>query len=201
MDVTFKYNYYDVLELNSQCTQNEIVSAYEKLKTTYSGDNPAVYTVFTLTEAREMLTIIEEAFSVLGNKGLRQNYDEKLNLSITKPNSDNNIFEPVRKSVLSKPIFKVDDVLEAEFKSCLSWDGEMLKKVREYKGWKLDRLAEYTKISAYYIKAIEQLEPKNLPAPVFVRGYISQLSKILGLDEKKVCDSYMKVFKSHLESK
>jgi cytoskeletal protein RodZ len=35
----------------------------------------------------------------------------------------------------------------------------------------------------------------NLPAQVFIRGYVVQISKLLGLDEKRVADSYMKLLK------
>ena len=77
----------------------------------------------------------------------------------------------------------------------------MLKKVREYKKMTPDALSEITKISSYYIRALESMDHKNLPAPVYVRGYISQVSKVFGLDEKKVCESYMKIFKSTLENK
>jgi cytoskeletal protein RodZ len=36
---------------------------------------------------------------------------------------------------------------------------------------------------------------KNLPAPVFVRGFVAQTARILGLDEAKVATSYMKLLK------
>ena len=39
------------------------------------------------------------------------------------------------------------------------------------------------------------MEPGNLPAVVFVRGYVVQIAKAMGLDDKKVADSYMKNFK------
>ena len=56
-------------------------------------------------------------------------------------------------------------------------------------------MSEITKISAFYIHALESMDAASLPAVVFVRGYISQISKVLGLPEKIVCDSYMKLFK------
>lgn len=202
MDLNSKFNYYDILELNPECAQNEVTPAYEKLKLTYSGKNPAIYTVFSNEEAKQLLSLIEEAYSVLGNRSTRKQYDESLNFENKKANDFTNVSNvQVKKTTLAKPVYKVDDVLEAKFQSCLDWDGEMLKKVREYKGWKLDTLSEYTKISSYYIKAIENVDPSGLPAAVFVRGYVSQLCKVFNLDEKKVCDSYMKLFKKNLEQK
>ncbi|MNY61710.1 hypothetical protein D3C86_1984200 [compost metagenome] len=58
---------------------------------------------------------------------------------------------------------------------------------------------EITKINPWYVTAIEKMDAAGLPAVVFVRGYVSQIAKALGLDEKKVADSYMKLFKENLE--
>ncbi|HRO66461.1 MAG TPA: DnaJ domain-containing protein, partial [Pseudobdellovibrionaceae bacterium] len=73
-----RYNYYEILELPANAAQHEITTAYERARTTYSGENPAIYTIFSEPEARELLTIIEEAYSVLGNKTLRNIYDQRL---------------------------------------------------------------------------------------------------------------------------
>jgi cytoskeletal protein RodZ len=43
------------------------------------------------------------------------------------------------------------------------------------------------------------MDVKNLPASVFVRGYVIQMAKELGLNEKNVADSYMKLYKTKLE--
>ena len=81
------------------------------------------------------------------------------------------------------------------------WSGDFLKQVREYKKIGLDRISEITKISGFYINAIEKMESQNLPALVYVRGYVGQLCRVLGLEEKKVCDSYMKLYKDKLAKK
>lgn len=208
MDVQSHFNYYDILEVSPHCAQNEVTTAYERLKATYSGENPAIYTIFSEEEARSMLSLVEEAFAVLGNKSRRNLYDEQLSMTANKRSSEP---EPMsakakaldipKKSVFVRPTYTVDSAFEIEIQNCHDWPGEMLKKVRLYKGWKVESLAELTKISGYYITGIEALDPKSLPAPVFVRGYVAQLCKVLGLDEKRVCDSYMKYFKNKLEQK
>jgi curved DNA-binding protein CbpA len=71
-------NYYEVLEVSPQAPQNEIRRAYDRAKATYSQDNEALYSVFSKEEARELLKLIEEAYTVLGNHDLRRAYDEKL---------------------------------------------------------------------------------------------------------------------------
>jgi curved DNA-binding protein CbpA len=185
-----------------------VTSAYEKAKTTYSGDNPAIYTIFSEGEARDLLKLVEEAYSVLGNKTLRALYDEKLgqsgirreDLTFENLKAQSKIQQPnLPKKPLGKIEYKVDEKFEQELKAKTNWSGEDLKKVREYKNIPLERLSETTKISAYYINSVEKMDAKSLPAPVFVRGYVAQISKVLNLNEKTVCDSYMKNFKEALE--
>lgn len=205
---TSRYNYYDILEVSPHCQQHEVTSAYEKAKSTYSGENPAIYTIFSEEEARDLLKLVEEAYAVLGNKTLRALYDERLgqtgikredlSFEALKAVSKTQMPEPPKKPV-GKIEFKVDESFEAEIKAQTSWNGEWLKKVREYKNIPLERMSDVTKISAYYISSVEKMDAKNLPAPVFVRGYVAQISKVLGLDEKKVAESYMKNFKENLE--
>src|SRR5690606_12160813 len=78
MEMNTRFNYYDILEVNPQSSQNDITEAYHKARLTYSSDNPALYTIFTENEAREYLRMVEEAYSVLGNRTLRNIYDQKL---------------------------------------------------------------------------------------------------------------------------
>lgn len=210
MDLNDRYNYYDILEINAHCPQHEITTAYERAKLTYSGENPAIYTMFNEEEARDLLKLVEEAYSVLGNKTLRALYDEKIGQK--RPLADltfeslqtesKTVFNTAPKKTSSaRSEFVVDKAVESEFKAATHWDGPMLKKAREYRKLTPDTLSEITKISSYYIRALEDMDQKNLPAAVYVRGYVSQVAKVLLLDEKRVCDSYMKIFKSSLESK
>ncbi len=69
--------------------------------------------------------------------------------------------------------------------------GALLKQAREVKGLTLDDYVEKTKISIYYLRNIENEDFKDLPAPVYVRGYLQQLAKILGLDPVLVTKGYM----------
>lgn len=203
-----RYNYYDILEINQHSPQHEVTSAYERAKATYSGENLAIYTIFSDEEARNLLKLVEEAYAVLGNKTLRGLYDEKISqsdirredLSFDSLQAESRAqFPTQQRKPTAKIEYKVDEEFEKSILNETTCNGEFLRKVREYKNIPLDRLSEITKISAYYINSIEKMDSKTLPAPVFIRGYVSQISKVLGLNEKKVTDSYMKIFKDQLE--
>jgi hypothetical protein len=155
--------------------------------------------------------MIEEAFSVLGNKTLRSLYDEKLSNTKT-PNPQDVSYEALRiqsqviapdlkKPAPARPEYTTDEKFESEISANQDWGGDWLKKVREYKKLPLEKMSDVTKVSAFYINALEKMDHKALPAPVYVRGYIAQVAKTLNLNEKLVCDSYMKKYKEVLGKK
>lgn len=69
-------NYYDILEISKTSSILEIQEAYNKAKNAYSGDSAALYSLLSETECNEILTQIEEAYSVLGNAEKRKAYDK-----------------------------------------------------------------------------------------------------------------------------
>jgi DnaJ-class molecular chaperone len=198
-----RYNYYEILEINTNSAQHEVTTAYELAKSTYSGENPAIYTIFSEREARELLSLIEEAYSVLGNKTLRNIYDQRL-LGQASQNQDlsyQSILQASRQvfseslSEAKSPAFVKDNDFEKQITTQTVWSGDFLKKVREYKNMTVVQMSHRTKINQYYISAIEEMNPKSLPAIVFVRGYVLQIAKELHLPEKLVADSYMSQYK------
>jgi curved DNA-binding protein CbpA len=68
-------NYYDILEIATGATQDEINKAYQRSKNAYSGDSIALYSLMTKDECDEMLSQIDEAYSVLSIPEKRREYD------------------------------------------------------------------------------------------------------------------------------
>ncbi|QDK39466.1 helix-turn-helix transcriptional regulator [Bdellovibrio sp. NC01] len=207
MQATARYNYYEILELQAGAPQHEVSAAYERARNTYSGDNPAIYTIFSEQEARELLVMIEEAYQVLGNKILRNIYDQRLLSGRASLNdltyasiieASKQVFPEPKPVEKKEAAYKKDPEFEKEIAAQENWDGAFLKKVREYKQISVERMSEITKINSWYVTALEKMDAANLPAIVFVRGYVVQIARALVLDDKKVADSYMKNFKQVL---
>lgn len=193
-------NYYEILEIKPESQQHEITTAFERAKFTYSTDNPAIYTIFSEVEAREFLNLVEEAFAVLGNKTLRNIYDEKLfsGKNVKNDISYNSLLQeskqpsPDFKKKIYKHEYKINEEKEKKYLAITDWTGDLLKEVREYKCFTYEQITAITKITSFYIHALEAMNMENLPAPVFVKGYVVQIAKLFGLDDKIVANSYMK---------
>ncbi|MCB0362429.1 MAG: helix-turn-helix domain-containing protein [Bdellovibrionales bacterium] len=238
--------YYEILEVAPDASQHEIHAAYHRARSTYSPDSPALYSMFTREEARDLMNLIEEAFSILSNQSKRKAYDKHLireahqskvvQMGAANPGDDLPDFQvpesemttqpaqnpeiKVEKSepekMISRPsfarnkkeslpegfgktrfsIYQMDPNFENELKQTRVFDGSFLQKVRQYKQVNLDQIRQETRIARPYLIALEANSYESLPAPVFTRGFVVQVARILGLNEKLVADSYMSLYRN-----
>lgn len=226
-------NFYEILEVSPEATSEEVQRAFYRAKATYSPSSAALYSVFSESEAQELLKLIDEAYSILSNSARRREYDKKLFGRIGSQSDDsktsrstaeelpdfmlsqndmntsklNQTHEkahaesksaPQDKASVGKTIishYNVDNEVEQEIKNQNIFDGTFLQRVRLYKNISLDQLSETSRISRPYLISVETNDFRNLPAPVYVRGFVVSVARLLGLDEKKTADSYMKLFK------
>jgi len=70
--------------------------------------------------------------------------------------------------------------------------GDFLKKMRQEKGWTLEKVSEETKILLSILKDLENDEYKNLPPPIYLKGMIKKYADFLKLDNEKVLRLYQK---------
>jgi cytoskeleton protein RodZ len=68
--------------------------------------------------------------------------------------------------------------------------GAELRKQREIRGISLREIADATKISHRFLEAIEHDDYKNLPAPVFTKGFIREYARYVGLSADALLDHY-----------
>jgi curved DNA-binding protein CbpA len=217
-------NYYQLLEIDAHAPQHEIVKAYERAKLTYSPDSPALYTMFTKEEAEDLRRLIEEAYKVLSNETRRREYDTNLRGINNKKELPDFAPAPTAKSTKTEPsiennsirvdniqmptsgtpdgfrrhkygVYEIKKDFETEIENLTDFTGEFLRKVRTYKNINLEQLSKETRISRTYLNAIETEDYEALPAAVFVRGFLIQYARAIGLDEQKVASSFMSRFK------
>lgn len=112
---------------------------------------------------------------------------------LNKPGAPLTSADTIGRTALSN--FDVNKEFESEIALQQIWDGSFIQKVREYKNISIDQLTKYTRIGRHYLVALEANDFHSLPAQVFVRGFVAQISRLLNLNEKIVTDSYMKIFK------
>lgn len=70
-------------------------------------------------------------------------------------------------------------------------NGGVIRRLREARGISLDELAEQTHIRKSYLKAIEEQNLDELPARVYLRGFLTQIARVLKVDKKRLAEGYM----------
>jgi curved DNA-binding protein CbpA len=84
-----------------------------------------------------------------------------------------------------------EDALTKDIAKETEWKGSFLKSIRVSRRIAIEELANSTKISKNYLLAIEEENFDKLPAAVFLRGFVTLLSKALKLPHEQVANAYM----------
>jgi len=71
------------------------------------------------------------------------------------------------------------------------YTGDLLRQAREARGLTLEQMANTSKIAIYYLRDLEAEEYDELPAKVYVKGYLKQIAKLLKLDAEQLVKSYV----------
>lgn len=210
-------NYYEILEIPIDATYEEVKQGYKSARNAYSGDSLALYSIMSKEECDNILSLIEEAYSIISDPVKRAKYDEargfnsdnlqtraknmeyntspvtsltRESISAPKPNVENKMTKLMAAKRFALD-YTVDPEFEKEIESATEFSGELLRKIREYRNVDILRLAEMTKISKTYLKKIEEEDTQGLPALVYVRGFVYQYAKCLKLNPDLVATSYL----------
>jgi cytoskeleton protein RodZ len=68
--------------------------------------------------------------------------------------------------------------------------GSRLRQARLSKGLEMSRVAAQLHLSDALIEALERDDYDSLPGPVFIRGYLRNYTRLLGMDPQRVLDEY-----------
>ena len=79
--------------------------------------------------------------------------------------------------------------------SCFT--GPVLKKIRQMRGLSREDIAERTKIRKTYIEYLEEEQFTFLPAPVYVKGFVTMIAGMLELPAQRVAEEYMAYYRGN----
>ena len=75
-----------------------------------------------------------------------------------------------------------------------TFNGAALRKIRQLRGLSVEDVAEKTKIRRTYIEYIEEEQFTFLPAPVYVKGFVTLIASMLELPPQEVAENYMHAY-------
>ena len=181
--------YYEILEVAPDATNREIQQAYEHAKETFHNDSVAVYSLFSEKEMKKIQAVIEEAYRVLMDETLRKDYDQShlssLNLKWPKSEKLPETPESPMEKKTYLPFSEISiDLGEGPYR------GKMLKQIRERMGVELNTISMETRIPLKILANIEEEKFEQVPARVYLKGFLRGYARCLGLDSEKVVEDY-----------
>ncbi|NUP13846.1 MAG: P-loop NTPase [Polyangiaceae bacterium] len=182
-------NLYEVLGVTRTAADDEIRRAYKRQREIFRDGSFPVVSVVREAALRDEQARIEEAYDTLLDPNKRRAYDlSTFPLDIREDAQQERRIDDARAAEL----MMLQAELAREIHAETEFSGALLKKVREAQGVELIDIAQRTKISTLHLGAIEDERAQDLPAMVYVQGFVQEVAKFLKLDTTQVTRTYMR---------
>jgi curved DNA-binding protein CbpA len=184
-------DHYETLEVAPEAGAEEIERAYRLARATYADDSLAGYSIFEQGDAAAIRERIETAYRVLSDPEARQAYDGFLAGESLDPEPVESEM-PLETHEVQIPLDAFGDMED----DSADFDGPRLRRARLRRGLEIDDVSRVTKINPTYLAFIEEGRFGELPARVYVRGFVAAYASCIGLDPTLVAGSYMKGYEA-----
>lgn len=205
--------HYQVLGLEPGAGEEDIRRAFRRMRALFDSDSVALFGLYRPIDVEQEVLRLKRAVETLLDPVARQRYDQQLFGRRVSRASEGNPPTPVEGSsrlegrgdsirrpaddrpserpgarVVRRP---ADPLAAAGIKSEDALDGAALVRIREACGIRLEEIAEKTKISMFTLRCIEADQYDDLPAAVYLRGFLRQLAHHLELPAERVIRDYI----------
>ncbi len=199
-------DHYELLEIGRTASAAEVDRAYRNAQNVYQEGSLALYSVFDRLDAAAIRQRLDEAYRVLADAELRAQYDadlpsgeERSGAPDPRPEAGARESDPVHVAARAVDSLSGFDPVEQaveEFDALEDdgggeYDGVRLRRNRLFRGYEIDDISDVTKVSPAHLRNIEAENFGDLPADVYVRGFVTAYAQTIGLDPKIVVPSYM----------
>ncbi|MBK8212230.1 MAG: helix-turn-helix domain-containing protein [Myxococcales bacterium] len=178
---------YAALGLSRSSSDEEIRRAYKRKREIYATGGLATSSMLDESEMQREQTLLEEAYDTLLDPIRRRAYDLS---AFPEPEAKPADAEP-RPALAMEQILLKNELLR-EIGPDSEFSGALLRKVRESQGIEVLEISAKTKITRAHLEAIEEERFADLPAMVYVRGFVTELAKFLKLDPMQVQKTYLR---------
>jgi DnaJ-class molecular chaperone len=199
-----KQNYYERLEVEPSASPFEICQAYRKVLQIYGDESLANYSFFSETERKNILALLDEAFSTLVNEQARDEYDQHLirigglkeecfyKKVMREPVP---IFAQIQSKAISLPAeMRPDPSGNPNLKNILEQSvlaGKDLQQIRMELGLSLEQIAARIKVRAVFLRCIEEDQFDKLPSRLHLKSFLTQYVQCLQIDTASVVERYL----------
>lgn len=109
-------NFYRILNITQDASRMEIRDAYMRLKSAYSSDNQALYSLFDENETKKTIELIDQAYLTLEDDKAREDYDRKLKTAMASSARKKQLQQQEAKTSAAASLHN-QDLFAAEFQA------------------------------------------------------------------------------------
>jgi len=195
-------SHYELLEVPPTASFEDIRRANRRIRDVYGAESIAVSGLYDPPSLEAVHRRLDLAYTTLMDAAKRKDYDLELfpdgvPLPSVPPHAASDAAPPARPAqkgddpatlVARPPMPQIDARTE--------FSGPLLRQIREAVGVELREIAERSKIGMAYLQALEGEVFGKLPAPVYVRGFLAEYARALGLDAERVKQTYLERYRA-----
>jgi flagellar biosynthesis protein FlhG len=185
--------HYEILETEPGVSDEEVRRAYRALKEIYAAGSPVIAGLYDEHELGELHARANAAHDTLFAPERRRLYD----LALPEADLARAVRAAAQTARRSGGLPAVPDRAESPepvLEVGEEVTGPVLRKIRESRGIELAEIAQRTKISERHLRSIEEERFGDMPAAVYVRGFVTEFARALRIDAHRAAESYLRRF-------
>ncbi len=194
---TEEQSLYELLEIYPGASEEEVRRALKQIREWYGADGLAWRGACTDDACGDYQARAEEAHARLLDRSKRREYDRSNypdGFPFTRDHLPNE-----RDSIAGTVAATRDSLPKVDLTDDQLVDGTFLGQIRRERNVELIDISNRAKISVGYLKAIEEERFEDLPAPVFIRGFVTEYARFLKIDPRRAVSDFMAKYESQLE--
>ena len=177
---------YDVIGVSLQASREQIEKAHGFCLDMYKEGALATYSLLDVGDAQAARSRIGLAYETLSDPERRRQYDLSMGYTPAVPQIVPYALNPAPGSSAGGPSPSPDvDLASGPLM------GADLRRIRESRGIALREVAASTKIGLRFLEYVEEDRFALLPPPVYLRGFLQEYARVLGLDPRRMAEAYM----------
>jgi len=180
---------YAGLGVERSANDEEVRRAYKRQREIYAPAGLATSSLLSESQLRYELARLDEAYDTLLDPVRRRAYDLS---TFPEANEPEALAARATRPALAAEQIMLQGELAREIGPETEFTGALLRKIRESQGIDIAEIGARTKIARAHLVAIEEEHFDALPAPVYVRGFVSEIAKFLKLDHAQVQKTFLR---------
>jgi len=187
---------YDVIGVGRGASDEEVRKAYKRQRELFAPGSLPLVSLIDENQVRSELSLIQEAYDTILDPVRRRAY----NIS-TFPDLEDERQHTDTRQGLTPDQLMLQAELARELHPETEFSGEMLRRIREANGVDLQEISARTKITIGHLQALEAERYDDLPAEVYVRGFVQLIARQLKIDPAQVVRTYIRRMRDTLAAR